>query len=236
VNEVAVNSHIGANTAKKAIEMSHSAKQAMNVLTRDAEEIGQVTDLIKRVAAQTNLLAINARIEATSAGLAGRGFAVVADEIKMLAKQSAQAAEDIAARIGGVQDNTAEAVKSLNSVSTIIEEMDSASTEIMESVEKQTVTATEIALDIRQANTGVNHIASAIAEIAKGTDDVAANAAQSALGIQEVSQRIQALSNAVGDSHIGARQVTVSAGDLAKLSSKIQNLVGKFKVKRHDDV
>ncbi|MDY6989050.1 MAG: methyl-accepting chemotaxis protein, partial [Thermodesulfobacteriota bacterium] len=195
-----------------------------------AKEIGQVTALIKRIAEQTNLLALNATIEAASAGDAGKGFAVVAKEIKELANQSAQAAEDIARRIDGVQTNTEEAVKVMADVSAIINNMNESSAAITNSVEQQRTTANEIAGNVQQVNRGIGEIASSIAEIAKGANDMARSAAEGAGGVAEVSSNIQGVSRAAGDTNTGAQQVNASASELAKMAEQIRGMIGRFKL------
>jgi methyl-accepting chemotaxis protein len=230
IKEVAGSAQEGAHIADTAMGMSDSATKTMDVLGQGAREIGQVTDLIKRIAEQTNLLALNATIEAASAGDAGKGFAVVANEIKELASQSAQAAEDIAKRIEGVQDNTEEAVKSIGGIADVINKINESSTVIMKSVEQQTITATEISGSVQQANTGASNIASSIAEVARGANDVSRSAAEAAMGVNEVSENIQGVSKAAGDSNTGAQQVNSSANELAKMSAEIQEMVGQFTV------
>ncbi len=230
IKEVAGSAQEGAHIADTAMEMSDSATKTMDVLGQGAREIGKVTDLIKRIAEQTNLLALNATIEAASAGDAGKGFAVVANEIKELASQSAQAAEDIAKRIEGVQDNTEEAVKSIGGIADVINKINESSTVITKSVEQQTITATEISGNVQQANTGARNIASSIAEVARGANDVSRSAAEAAKGINEVSENIQGVSKAAGDSNSGAQQVNSSASELAKMSAQIQEIVGQFTV------
>lgn len=230
IKEVAGSAQDGAHIADTAMEMSDSATKTMDVLGQGAREIGQVTDLIKRIAGQTNLLALNATIEAASAGDAGKGFAVVANEIKELASQSAQAAEDIAKRIEGVQDNTEEAVRSIDGIADVISKINESSTVIMKSVEQQTITANEISGNVQQANTGTNNIASTIAEIANASNDMAKSTAEAAKGVNEVSANIQGVSQAAGDSNSGAQQVNTSAVELAKIAEQIQEMVGRFKV------
>lgn len=230
INSVAASAKEGSDIARKAMEMSDSATHTMNVLGEAAMGIGEVTGLIKRIAEQTNLLALNATIEAASAGDAGKGFAVVANEIKQLANQSAQAAEDIAKRIEGVQANTEEAVKVIGSISDIISTVNESSTVITKAVEQQTMTANEISANVQQANAGVTNIASSVAEIAKGANDVAKSAVEAAKGVNEVSSNIQGVSKAADESNTGAQQVSTSVGALAKMAAQIQQMIGNFKL------
>ncbi|MDY6988720.1 MAG: methyl-accepting chemotaxis protein [Thermodesulfobacteriota bacterium] len=230
LNDVAASAREGSDVAGKAMEMSNAALDTMNVLGRAAKDIGEVTALIKRIAEQTNLLALNATIEAASAGDAGKGFAVVANEIKELANQSAQAAEDIARRIEGVQTNTEEAVKVIADVSGVINKINESSMVITNSVEQQKISADEISGNVHQTSTGINNIASSIAEVAKGANDMARGAAEAAKGVTEVSSNIQEVSRAAGDSNTGAQQVSKASKELANVATVLQNLVNRFKV------
>ena len=151
-------------------------------LDHSAAEIDKVTEAIKMIALQTNLLAFNATIEATSAGEAGKGFAVVADEIKELAHQSAKAAEDIARKIEGVQTSTREAVQVIGEVQEIIRTLNSSSGRIAEAVEKQSAAAKVSTGNLGEASKGVEHIALSIAEVAKGASDMSRNAGEAAQG------------------------------------------------------
>ncbi|QTA83714.1 Methyl-accepting chemotaxis protein signailing-domain-containing protein, chase and HAMP domains-containing [Desulfonema limicola] len=230
ISGISKNAKKGAEVSAQAAGLSDNAGSVMNTLGDAAIEIGQVTDVIKRIAEQTNLLALNATIEAASAGDAGRGFAVVASEIKELAGQSARAAEDISARIEGVQKKTSEAVSVIKNVSEIISSINKSSSIINSAVEQMTQSANEISANVFQANTGVGNIASSISEVAKGSNDVARNTGQAAKGANEVSRGIQNLAQAAASSNISAQQVSSSADDLAQLSDNIQKLIKQFKV------
>ncbi|MDH4183678.1 MAG: methyl-accepting chemotaxis protein [Nitrospinota bacterium] len=202
----------------------------MNTLGVAAKAIGEVTEVIKRIAEQTNLLALNATIEAASAGEAGKGFAVVANEIKELANQSASAAEDIASRIGGVQDNTSQAVKVIADVAAIIGTINQAVEVISHSVEQQTKAASEIANNVAQAATGANSIASSISEVAKGANDVSRNTGEAARGANDVASNIQGVSKSATDTSASAQQVSASSHDLAKIAGELESMVARFKV------
>ncbi|MCK5684661.1 PAS domain-containing protein, partial [bacterium] len=166
--------------AETAMNMSKTATDTMKDLGNAANEIGKVTEVIKRIAEQTNLLALNATIEAASAGEAGRGFAVVAKEIKELANQSAQAAEDIASRIKGVQGNTDNAVKVIDNVAEIINTINESVSTISNAVEMQTKASNEISYNVIDANKSAANIAASISEIAKGTTDMSTNIGEAA--------------------------------------------------------
>ena len=182
--------HEGSNIAGEASRMADSATETIQLLNRSGAEISKVTETIKMIALQTNLLALNATIEATSAGEAGKGFAVVAHEIKELANQSAKAAEDIARKIEGVQDDTRKAVQVIQNVSQIIKDINASSGRISQSVEKQTRAATMISQNVSEANKGVGDIARSIAEVAKAAGDMSRNVAEAARGATDVSRNV----------------------------------------------
>lgn len=230
INDIGKNAREGSKISAEAMEKSQSATETMGVLGDAASQIGEVTEVIKRIAEQTNLLALNATIEAASAGDAGKGFAVVANEIKELANQSAQAAEDIAKRIAGVQTNTEEAVSVIADVSDVIGTINQSVEVITNAVDEQMKTANEISSNVQQANSGAANIASSVAEVAKGTNDVSKNAGEAARGANDVASNIQGVNQAATNAAAGAQQVNTSAEDLAKIANELQAMVENFKV------
>jgi methyl-accepting chemotaxis protein len=246
--DVLTDVHAGSSIAGEASRMADSASETIQLLNRSGSEISKVTETIKMIALQTNLLALNATIEATSAGEAGRGFAVVAHEIKELANQSAKAAEDIARRIEGVQDDTRKAVQVIQSVSQIIKDINASSGRILTSVEKQTRAATMISQNVSEANKGVSDIARSIAEVAKaagdmshnvaeaaqGTTDVSSNVAEAAKAARGISADIHGVSDASRSTTESASKVHTSAEQLDQISKKLRVLIGRFKVATED--
>jgi methyl-accepting chemotaxis protein len=240
--------HEGSNIAGEASRMADSASETIQLLNRSGTEISKVTETIKMIALQTNLLALNATIEATSAGEAGRGFAVVAHEIKELANQSAKAAEDIARKIEGVQDDTRKAVQVIQSVSQIIKDINASSGRISKSVEKQTRAATMISQNVSEANKGVSDIARSIGEVAKAAGDMSRNVAEAARGATDVSRNvaeaakaasgissdIHGVSDASRSTNESASKVHTSAEQLDQISKKLRVLIGRFKVTTED--
>jgi methyl-accepting chemotaxis protein len=194
---------------------SGEATDAMNRLGIAAKEIGQVTDVIKRIADKTNLLALNATIEAASAGSAGKGFAVVAGEIKELANQSAKSADDIALRIESIQSGTSEAVTVISAVSEIIAKINRSVEVISSHVDQQTKASNEIASNVAQVNVGAKRVASAIGEVARGSKDMARNA-------EEVAKNSISAEN--------TRQINQGADELARLASDLKKVLSQFKV------
>ncbi len=230
INQIAHNAKDASKIAEKAVTLAKESTKTMNHLGSAAEEIGKVTEVIKRIADKTNLLALNATIEAASAGDAGRGFAVVANEIKELANQSAQAAEDIANRIKGVQGNTSDAVKVIGDVAGIIESINEAVISITNSVEQQSVAANDISANVLQAKKGVNNIANAVTELSKAANDMSTNAGEAAKGANDVSSSISDVNHSAIENNNSAKQVSRSSDDLSKIASMLLEIVNRFKL------
>jgi methyl-accepting chemotaxis protein len=238
----------GSNVAGDASRMADSATETIQLLSRSGAEISKVTETIKMIALQTNLLALNATIEATSAGEAGKGFAVVAHEIKELANQSAKAAEDIARKIEGVQNDTRQAVQVIQNVSQIIKDINASAGRITLSVEKQTRAATMISQNVAEANRGVGDIAHSIAEVAKAAGDMSRNVAEAARGATDVSRNVGEAAKAAGgissaihgvsdasrSTNQSASMVSRSAVELDRIGKDLKKLVGRFKLSTDD--
>ncbi len=230
MTEIFQNAREGTDISAHALELALTATKSMNILGSAVGEIGEVIAIIRKIAERTNLLALNARIEAASAGDAGRGFAVVANEIKDLANQSARATGDVAVRIAGVQKNTRDAVAVIEDVSGIINTVNDSVDGINKSVEQQKQAIEDISFNVFQVNSGVSNIAVSISEILRGINEMSANAGEAAKGTTEVAANIQSVNQSASDSSAGARQVHASADELAKVSKKLQELVAKFKI------
>lgn len=216
LNEVSRNCQKELKIAEEASTHAKSSMGVMNKLGVAAKSIGKVIEVINDIADQTNLLALNATIEAASAGEAGKGFAVVANEVKELAKQTTHATLEIAQQIEEMQSNTDAAIKAIESVSTVIEEVNTISHSIVSAVEEQSATVNEIARNV----SGVN----------AGAQDVSKNVSQSATGLAEVSITIAGVNNAAADTAKGIIQVKSSAAELSRLSENLKGLLSQFKI------
>ena len=177
VEEISGQSIKANDISRNAVEQAKSANEQINVLSQSAEQIGQIISLISDIAEQTNLLALNATIEAARAGEAGRGFAVVASEVKALATQSARASEEIGTQISSVQTATQNAVSTIEAISKVIEDVNAISLSISSAVEEQSVVTRDISSNMSEAthavnsvNDGINTIAEATREIQKSTE------------------------------------------------------------------
>lgn len=154
-------------------------------LSSAAQKIGDVVKLISEIAEQTNLLALNATIEAARAGEAGKGFAVVASEVKTLASQTAKATEDISSQIKEIQGSTDEAVEAIRSIGSTMEDVNRTTSAIATSVEQQGSATAEISRNVSEAATGtatvvdnINHVQESAGETSQSAEMVRGSVTQ----------------------------------------------------------
>ncbi|WP_425400552.1 methyl-accepting chemotaxis protein [Aeoliella sp.] len=216
IGEIAKTAEQASNIAQNATQLTDSSNQTIGQLGEAAEEIGKVIEVIQDIAEQTNLLALNATIEAARAGEAGKGFAVVATEVKELARQTADATQDIRVRIEGIQSSTKEAVRSIADVGEAIQQVNSTSSTIASAVEEQSITTKEIAANVNQT--------------ASATTTVSTGVAESASACTEISRNIVGVDQAAKQTAQGASETQTVGGQLSELSEELQRIVGQFKV------
>ncbi|MBV8840292.1 MAG: methyl-accepting chemotaxis protein, partial [Alphaproteobacteria bacterium] len=133
--------------------------------------IGDVVKLITAIAEQTNLLALNATIEAARAGEAGRGFAVVASEVKQLASQTAKATDEISTQISGMQAATQDSVAAIKEIGGTIGRISEIASTIAAAVEEQGAATQEIARNVSEAAKGTGQVATSIADVNRGAGE-----------------------------------------------------------------
>lgn len=202
IREIAQQASEAARVAAHAVSVASRTNDTITTLGASSSEIGKVIDVITTIARQTNLLALNATIEAARAGSAGKGFAVVANEVKALARQTADATEEIRGRIEGIQGETRTAVGAIHEITAVIEQINAIQTVIASSVEEQAATMNEIS----------------------------SNSSEASRGSFEIARNIASVSTAAQSSTEAAASTSAAARELADLSAQLNRLVARFKL------
>jgi methyl-accepting chemotaxis protein len=180
--------------AEAAVQQAEKTDGRIGKLSRAAQEIGDVVKLITAIAEQTNLLALNATIEAARAGEAGRGFAVVASEVKSLASQTAKATDEISSHIAGMQGATQESVAAIKEIGGTIAQISSIASTIASAVEEQGSATQEIARSVQTVAQGTHEAAANILEVNRGaaeTGSASGDVLESARTLSSESTRLR---------------------------------------------
>ncbi len=162
-----------------------------------AGRIGDVVKLITAIAEQTNLLALNATIEAARAGEAGKGFAVVASEVKQLATQTAKATEEIGSQIAMMQAATQDSVAAIKEIGSTIDTLAGIAAAIAAAVEEQGAATQEISRNVQEAAQGTAEVAGNIASVNSGAAETGSASAQVLSSAQALSQESDLLQREV---------------------------------------
>ncbi len=178
VGEIARQVQESSRIAGEAVSQATQTDARIAELSNAAGRIGDVVKLITAIAEQTNLLALNATIEAARAGEAGRGFAVVASEVKSLANQTAKATDEIGAQIAGMQAATRDSVGAIKEISATIARIAEIAGAIAAAIEEEGAATRDISFSVQQASQGANAIAKNIAEVARGASETGSASAQ----------------------------------------------------------
>jgi methyl-accepting chemotaxis protein len=181
IAEVAGQIERSAGMAKRAVEEANRGNTEVEALSAAAQRIGDVVRLIEQIANQTNLLALNATIEAARAGDAGKGFAVVASEVKALARQTADATEDITGQVGDIRAAVGSTVEAIQAILAVITEIDGVTATIAAAAEQQDAATRDIARNIAEAARGTKAVSNGIGEV----DGAAARSAEAAATLQQ---------------------------------------------------
>jgi methyl-accepting chemotaxis protein len=197
-----------AQIERLASEVGHST-EAMGHLKQESDKIGSVLDVIKSVAQQTNLLALNAAIEAARAGEAGRGFAVVADEVRSLAQRTQQSTEEIAELIVGLQSGTQQVASTLDT--------------------SRSLTDSSVELT-RRAGGSLENITRTVSAIQAMNQQIAAAAEQQSAVAEEINRSVLNVRDVSEQTSSASEETAASSAELARLGIHLQSLVGRFRV------
>jgi methyl-accepting chemotaxis protein len=208
--------------AKKSSAASSDAQEtseSVNELNTLADSIGEVIGTIKDIAEQTNLLALNATIEAARAGEAGKGFAVVADEVKKLANETATKTEEIDLRVNRIQEAIRNAVVAMDKIISNVTEIDQATTTVAAAVEEQNAATAEIGRNVNEASAGTQQVSQSILQVqqnASETGESSTSVYNLAAELKEQAAVLQREVAAFLDEIRGGEKASDKGGDVEK--------------------
>ncbi len=220
----------GNQAIQTSVSQMNSIQQSVNGLSLvikglgdRSQEIGQIINVITDIAGQTNLLALNAAIEAARAGEQGRGFAVVADEVRKLAEQSAQSSQQISQLITMIQNETNQAVDSMeNTTKEVLEGITLVNTagDLFNQIQGSVIDVTS---QVEEVSSAVNQMTSRVDQMVQSITLVAEVAQEAASGTQSVSA-------ATEEQLASTEEISASSSSLSQMAEELQELIGKFKV------
>ncbi|QQS35457.1 MAG: cache domain-containing protein [Ignavibacteriales bacterium] len=200
----------GINRIAEVVKQSADTVQQLG---KSSDQIGEIIQVIDDIADQTNLLALNAAIEAARAGEQGRGFAVVADEVRKLAERTTKATKEIALMIKQIQKDTSGAVESMNQGTL--------------EVEKGKELANKAGDSLKQIITGAESVVDIVSQVAAASEEQSSAA-------EQISKNIESISAVTQESAQGVQQIARAAEDLNRLTNNLEELVAKFKIQENN--
>jgi methyl-accepting chemotaxis protein len=196
---------------KRIAGVVKKSSHTIQALGRSSKQIGEIVSVINEIADQTNLLALNAAIEAARAGEQGRGFAVVADEVRKLAERTTKATKEIASMIKSIQKDTEEAVYSMD--------------EGTREVDNGIGLADKAGASLKEIMQVSQRVADMVTEIAAASEE------QSRAG-EEISNNVESINKLAEQTATRTQQVARSAEDLDRLTETLRQVVSQFKLSR----
>lgn len=258
LNDVAQNTTRARKVSQDANLRTENVNEKMDILVKASRQIGKIVGVIKDIADQTNMLALNATIEAAGAGDAGRGFAVVAGEVKELARQSADATDEIAGQIEQIQGSTDDAVEAISQINRIINDIADINNTISLSVDEQTKTSGQIAKSVaenaemvknvandaeessalvedisksvKEASITAKDLARHVDQLSRGVREVAKSSAGAVLGVQDIATNIRGIGMSSKETASRSVQINTSSKELSEMAVILSKVVKRFKV------
>jgi len=238
------NTEKAATVSRQGAEKATPVQQLLRELTQSAEATGKIVALIQKVADQTNLLSLNASIEAASAGDAGKGFAVVANEVKDLARETTDATKKIELQISDMQSFTRQSVAAIAQIIELMEGAHAINSAIAKAVEDQTHTSAkvfeatsdstkmiaDVTGNIGEASNMAAEVAAKASDLMRGIAQISDSADTASRGSLEVAAHIESVRASSVDSSTEAANARKCSQDLTELSAKLASLVGQFQV------
>jgi methyl-accepting chemotaxis protein len=202
-------SAVGRETIEQLAEEVDSAAQVINQLQQDSASIGGILDVIRGIAEQTNLLALNAAIEAARAGEQGRGFAVVADEVRTLASRTQESTSEIQTMIEALQTGAEKAVT------------------VMDAGKSK---ATDCVNQSEEADKALEVITHAVHEAFDRSSQIATAAEEQSVVAHEISENLESIVTIAEQTTAGSQQTASSSSEVARLAEELQQSVQEFKI------
>ena len=190
-------------------DVVNDAVKTVEELGKSSEKIGEIVKVINEIADQTNLLALNAAIEAARAGEHGRGFAVVADEVRKLAERTTGATTEISEMIGTIQNDTTNAVNSIYSGT--------------EEVNKGKELTNRAGESLERINSATLNVIDLVTQVATASEEQSSTS-------EQISRSIEGISQVTQESAVGVEQISRTADDLNRLTENLQNMMDTFKI------
>ena len=200
---------------KRIAEVVRQSASTVQELGKSSDQIGEIVTVIDEIADQTNLLALNAAIEAARAGEQGRGFAVVADEVRKLAERTTKATKEIARMINKIQTETQGAVMAM--------------------VEGTKEVSNGILL-ADKAGDSLEEIVNVSQKVTEMVAQIASASEQQSQTSEQIARNVEGISNVTNESALGVQQIAQAADDLNRLTENLQNLVGRFTLGREKEL
>ncbi|HOJ08440.1 MAG: HAMP domain-containing protein [Ignavibacteriota bacterium] len=193
----------------KIAEVVRESAETVQQLGKNSDQIGEIVQVIDDIADQTNLLALNAAIEAARAGEQGRGFAVVADEVRKLAERTTKATKEIATMIKQIQKDTNGAVESMQQGT--------------QEVESGKTLAEKAGASLKDIINGAEQVVDIVSQVAAASEEQSSAA-------EQISKNIESISSVTQQSASGLQQIAHASEDLNRLTLNLQELIAQFKV------
>ncbi|MCL2763898.1 MAG: methyl-accepting chemotaxis protein [Treponema sp.] len=229
---IVVNENSG-NVKNKISDADKKAKNTNEIIHRletASKQIGKIVNIISDIADQTNMLALNAAIEAAGAGEAGKSFMVVANEVKELAKQTADATEEIADQIENMLKNMPEAVGAVSEIASIINDMNDYISTFVKEITQTRNRSDQIAAEsataaqrMNEINTEINSISESaksatktVVESSTGVNEIAKSTAELVIGTQEIAMNSERASNNISEINCSAKEMVMGLVDISK--------------------
>ena len=186
-----------------------SSSSTISGLSKSIDKVGEITQVIKEIAEQTNLLALNAAIEAARAGEQGRGFAVVADEVRKLAERTASSTADINATVDTIKSSSAAVVDAINRIEQEVAQGASYN---------------------RQTGETLRQIVEAAASVSESAHQITNAVKEQSQASENIARNMERISSITEENTVSIQGVDASAKDLSRTASDLQRLVGQFKL------